>query len=174
MVRYRPVDGQLRNGSGDVNLGTVNVNVSPSNHINIGSPTKVGTGTSKDDILSDTIGNNVWDGSAGIDTVKYSGSATHFTNKITKGAATSVQDRNGAEGTDSLTNVEKLDFSGSKDVDLSILDGVANISASQLSTLIDMYIAYFNRAPDAEGLFYWGTRLSDYMTIEAIAKSFFV
>ena len=49
-----------------------------------------------------------------------------------------------------------------------------NVSSTDLLAFIEMYIAYFNRAPDAEGLFYWGTRLSEGMGKEQIAKSFYV
>lgn len=130
-------------------------------------------GGSANDIITGNGVANTIDGGAGIDTSMYSGEAKNFTVKITKGAATSVQDRKGTEGTDSLTNIEKLDFTGAKDVDLSILNGVANVTSADLSFFIEMYIAYFNRAPDAEGLFFWGTRLSEGMSLQDIAKTFF-
>jgi hypothetical protein len=51
---------------------------------------------------------------------------------------------------------------------------VVDISAEELTTFVEMYIAYFDRAPDALGLFYWGTRLAEGMGLEEIAASFFV
>jgi hypothetical protein len=36
-----------------------------------------------------------------------------------------------------------------------------------------MYVAYFNRAPNAVGLDYWASRLTEGMTLQDIAKSFF-
>ncbi|MEE9311014.1 MAG: DUF4214 domain-containing protein, partial [Planctomycetota bacterium] len=131
-------------------------------------------GNGGDDVFTGAGGNDAVDGGAGSDTAKYTGEAKHFSVTITKGAATSVQDRKGTEGTDSLASVEKLDFTGTKDVDLGVLDGVVNVSSADLSAFIEMYIAYFNRAPDAEGLFYWGTRLSDGMSKNQIAESFYV
>ena len=125
--------------------------------------------------LTGNGGNDTLDGGAGTDTAIYAGEAKKFSLTITKGAATTVQDRTGAEGTDSLTAVEKIDFqTGTKDVNLDAIDGVVNVSSADLSAFIEMYIAYFNRAPDAEGLFYWGTRLSEGMGKEQIAKSFYV
>ena len=132
------------------------------------------TGNSAANAITGGGGNDVIDGGAGVDTAKYAGEASHFSVTITKGSATTVLDRKGTEGTDSLANVENLDFSGDKDVDLDILDGVVNVSSTDLLAFIEMYIAYFNRAPDAEGLFYWGTRLSEGMGKEQIAKSFYV
>jgi hypothetical protein len=40
--------------------------------------------------------------------------------------------------------------------------------------LTQLYVASFNRAPDSVGLDYWGGRLSDGMSLNDIAKSFFV
>lgn len=130
---------------------------------------------SGDDVVIGGGGNDSIDGGSGVDTAKYAGTATHFSVTINKGSATIVTDRKGIEGTDSLLNVENIDFqTGTKDINLDILDGVVNVSSSDLLAFIEMYIAYFNRAPDAEGLFYWGTRLSEGMSKEQIAKSFYV
>ncbi|GLQ16550.1 DUF4214 domain-containing protein [Maritalea porphyrae] len=127
------------------------------------------------DIITGAGGDDTIDGGSGEDTVKYDGSATQFSITLNKGAATSILDRKGDAGTDNVVNVENIDFLvGAKDVDLDILDGVVNVSEADLTVFIEMYIAYFNRAPDAEGLFYWGTRLSEGMELSQIAKSFFV
>ena len=127
-----------------------------------------------DDTVTGNAGDDMIDGGAGTDTSKYEGEAKHFSVTITKGTATTVLDRTGREGKDSLTSIEKLDFTGDKDVNLGVLDGVVNVSSADLSAFIEMYIAYFNRAPDAEGLFYWGTRLSAGMSKNEIAESFYV
>lgn len=129
-------------------------------------------GRGGNDTLIGNRGDDALNGGEGIDTAKYIGDSNHFTIQITKGAATKVIDRKGAEGTDSLQDVEKLDFAVGKDVNLSDMADVANIDPTSLMSLIEMYIAYFNRAPDAEGLFYWGTRLSQGMSLQDIAQSF--
>lgn len=126
-----------------------------------------------DKIFNSLAGDNIFTGSSAVDTVKYLGEATNFTISLNQGGAITVTDRKGSEGTDSLTSIEKLDFTGAKDVDLSILNGVTNVSSSDLSFFTEMYITYFNRAPDAEGLFYWGSRLSEGMSLQDIAKTFF-
>jgi hypothetical protein len=43
-----------------------------------------------------------------------------------------------------------------------------------LTSLVEVYIASFNRAPDATGLAYWGSQLKNGMSLQDIAKSFFV
>ena len=82
--------------------------------------------------------------------------------------------------TDRLTGIERLDFAvgfsfvAEGMVDVDAIAGVASLEHADLATFAEIYIAYFDRAPDALGLFYWGTRLADGMGLEEIAASFFV
>ena len=84
-----------------------------------------------------------------------------------------VHDKVGTGGTDTLSNVQKLQFSD-QTTDLTWFTKSAALSADQLQSLVEVYIASFNRAPDAFGLAYWGSRLKDGMSLPDIAKSFFV
>lgn len=141
-------------------------------------------GGSADDILIGNIlgneftggkGDDLIGGGAGSDTSIYLGEKSQFSVTIVKDNASIVQDRKtDGEGTDFVSEVERLEFADDQALVLSILEGVANISSADLVSFIELYIAYFNRAPDAEGLFYWGTRLSEGMSKEDIAASFFV
>ena len=54
-----------------------------------------------------------------------------------------------------------------------MLTKTASLSSSQIVDLVELYIASFNRAPDSVGLYYWGSRLSDGMSLIDIAQSFF-
>ncbi|WP_299345391.1 DUF4214 domain-containing protein [uncultured Maritalea sp.] len=158
-----------------VDARTAEAVVDGNKTINGNASSEVLLGGEGNDTITGAGGNDTINGGAGVDTAKYAGAATQFSLTITKGAATTVQDRKGTEGVDSLTGIENIDFlTGTKDVNLDALDGVVNVSAADLTVFIEMYIAYFNRAPDAEGLFYWGTRLSEGMQLSQIAKSFFV
>jgi hypothetical protein len=125
------------------------------------------------DIIEGGGGDDTIDGGKGVDQLNLSSARTAYTVSIAKGEAIIV-DRTTATGTDTVTAVEQLKFNGVDTLLLSQLDGVALTGASELNALVQMYIAYFNRAPDAVGLFYWGTRLSQGMTMQDIAKSFFV
>ena len=135
-----------------------------------------------DDILiggagNDTLvgggGNDTLSGSSDRDTARYDVSSAKISVVITGSNSATVEDRSGALGVDHLTDIEVLDFASGSDVQLNILSGVANISGAELASFVEMYIAYFNRAPDAEGLFYWGTRLSEGMGVGEIAQSFY-
>lgn len=128
------------------------------------------------DILTGGGGNDFLLGGSDTDTAMYQGVAAAFTidlSKLDGEIRASVKDRAHSEGTDTLAQVELIDFSGSKDINLDILDGVMNLDAAELRSLVEVYIASFSRAPDAEGLYYWADRYSDGMSLQNIAKSFF-
>ena len=58
-------------------------------------------------------------------------------------------------------------------VNLRIADSVKAISTEQLQSLIELYIAYFNRVPDADGLDYWIGELKGGQSLEQIGASFY-
>jgi hypothetical protein len=87
------------------------------------------------------------DGGAGIDTAIYSGTASQY--QITTGTQAAVVDKTtGRDGTDSLTNVERLKFS---DTNVALDVGPTQNAGS----VYMLYKAAFNRAPDASGMGYW-------------------
>ena len=62
-----------------------------------------------------------------------------------------------------------------QNIDMSYFEKTASLSQSSVKSLVELYIASFNRAPDAMGLNYWGSQLaSGAMDLGQIAKSFFV
>ena len=108
-----------------------------------------------------------------------------------EGPVTVADERAGGDGADRLQSVEFVRFGagtagepgepaapapgGAADrealVDLRALtDGLAGAAAA-LRPLAELYIAYFDRAPDAVGLLYWSSRLADGMTLGEIAAS---
>ncbi|MEM6739992.1 MAG: Ig-like domain-containing protein [Pseudomonadota bacterium] len=133
------------------------------------------------DILSGDAGDDMLLGGGGIDRAAYSGA---FGNYILSfdgaGAAIEITDKR-ADGTgaDSIESVELVQFSdgfsfgGDGVFDLRQITGTASLAEDDLMALVEMYVAYFNRAPDALGLLYWGTRLSEELTLGEIAQSFF-
>jgi Ca2+-binding RTX toxin-like protein len=128
------------------------------------------SGGAGDDTLLGSPGPDTIDGGSGRDTVAYEDPASAFTLAIGKGE---LSISGGSAGTDLLLDVEALEFGDGTGLDLDMLTGVASLSPDALRALTEMYIAYFDRAPDAEGLYYWGSRLADGMTMEEIARSFF-
>lgn len=69
------------------------------------------------------------------------------------------------------TNV--LQFSDFR-VNLRIGDKAAALSVTSLNNLIDLYVAFFNRVPDADGLAYWIDQVQAGMNEAQIAESFYL
>lgn len=121
------------------------------------------TGGADDDTL---IG-----GEGDRDTALYAGASARYTVQIHTDGTTQVIDRSGADGTDSLLGIERLGFS-ERDFDLLKQTGIATLSQADIDTFIELYIAYFNRAPDAEGLNFWGSVFAEGFSLEQIATFF--
>ncbi|MBI2236024.1 MAG: tandem-95 repeat protein [Magnetospirillum sp.] len=88
--------------------------------------------TSGADTFVGGAGNESFDGLAGTDTARYSGNEADYKVSLSGGTLT-VQDINvadGDDGTDSLTNVETLEFAGGKTVSLASLGGEINVSGT--------------------------------------------
>jgi len=58
-------------------------------------------------------------------------------------------------------------------VNLQIGDLAKTISSSDLQKIIELYVAFFNRVPDADGLAYWISKRSEGQSINQIAESFY-
>lgn len=134
-------------------------------------------GTNGIDLIYAHAGNQVINGGGGIDTLAYSGSQSSYTLTLSA-SGTSLADRRPEEnGTDTLINIEFLSFdTGIRggQFDLSLFGGSAGLAEVDMLNVVELYIAYFNRAPDAMGLNYWGTRFSQDFTLPEMAESFFV
>ncbi|MDP4990826.1 MAG: DUF4214 domain-containing protein [Marivita lacus] len=118
------------------------------------------TGGAEDDALF---------GGDGADTAVYSGPQGRYTLQIERDGVTLI-DRSGADGTDALSGIEFLSFGDTTDFNLANQVGIASLSAEEIATIVELYIAYFNRAPDAEGLNFWGSAFANGVSLETIAS----
>lgn len=126
-----------------------------------------------DDMIFGDGGDDLVNGGSGFDTAAFSGSQSSYTLQFSL-SGTIINDRRiSQDGTDTLINIESLHFSDGT-FDISSRAGAISLSAEDFEALAELYLAYFNRAPDAEGLLYWATRYADGMELPQIAKSFFV
>ncbi len=129
------------------------------------------SGTTVNDLLTGGLGLTI-DGGTGLDTVVYSSSHSNYT--VTKvGSAYTVKDA--ANITDTVANVERLQFSDAK-IALDIsgnpyagfdLQGLAN--SGQVYRL---YQAAFDRQPDKSGLVNWIAQADSNMPLVTIASHF--
>jgi hypothetical protein len=128
-------------------------------------------GRGGNDTISGAAGNDTIDGGSGSDIAVFSGNLADY--KLSKSGSTyTVQAKTGSDGTDTLTNIESLQFAD-KTVNLTIQAKAATISPTDLQHLSELYIGFFNRIPEAEGLALWIDHLKAGQSFEQIGESFY-
>lgn len=148
------------------------------------------SGLAGNDYLSGNGGNDVLDGGAGndtlaggagddsilggtgFDTVSYSRFFSDY--KFTKtDTGFKVEDKYyGRNEVDTLTGVEYLKFSNIN-LNLTVKEKAASIADSDVKMLIELYVAFFNRTPDADGVAYWIDEFKKGQSIAQISESFY-
>jgi hypothetical protein len=83
-----------------------------------------------------------------------------------------IQDLVESDGLKQIPFVAKIKFTDVT-LTLNMSEQVAQISKADYQRIVELYIAFFNRLPDAEGLSYWISRFKAGMTIDQIANSFY-
>lgn len=136
-------------------------------------------GDAGDDMLFATGANDLIIGGEGRDTAVFEGSQSSFTLTLTPSGITLRDRRDGTDQFDTLISIETLDFGteiaafNNQPMALDLFSGPTRLSAEDFSLITELYIAYFNRAPDAIGLYFWGTLFERGFTLEQMAASFF-
>ncbi|TWI67752.1 uncharacterized protein DUF4214 [Pseudoduganella lurida] len=142
-------------------------------------PVQVGNGTAGDDAITGTAsndalygqagndllegrgGNDLLDGGSGLDTAWYEGRLDEY-DVTTTGHRRYVTDLVGLDGSDTLVNIERIDFA---DVALAFdVDGTAG-AAFRLYRV-------FDRAPDEAGLGFWIAQLDAGASLRSVAQGF--
>lgn len=121
------------------------------------------TGNSSNNTLSGVAGNDTFDGSSGTDTVLFSDNFATYT--LTKNSSSyTVKALSGTDGTDTLSNVERLQFT---DKNLALdFDGIAGQTYR-------LYQAAFDRKPDLGGLGFWIKEMDKGSSLTVVADAFF-
>jgi subtilisin-like proprotein convertase family protein len=120
------------------------------------------TGGAGNDALDGGAGNDTIDGGAGTNTAVYHGAEANYT--ITKTATGfTIADKTGADGTDQVTGVQRLQFA-----DTAVAFDVGGDGGQAFR----IYQAAFNRAPDKGGLGYWMGAMDHGMALIDVANGF--
>lgn len=112
--------------------------------------------------------------------VVLSGAQSNYTLTMSAGDTISLEDRRvGGDGIQTFSNDVTLEFAdgspATQQSSFSVDDfsGMASLGNEAMDSLTELYIAYFNRAPDATGLSFWGDKLAQGMSMREIAEYFF-
>ena len=130
-----------------------------------------------EDLLIGGSGDDLLIGGAGTDTALFGGPLDGSRLEITGAGGLMV----GPDGTDFLVGVEWAEFEGggsawfaSDDrVEIGALVGAGQIDSATLTFFAEIYVAYFDRAPDAIGFHFWASSLARGVTLDEIAAQFF-
>jgi serralysin len=126
-------------------------------------------GNAGDDFLAGFYGDDMLDGGVGTDVAHFRGLPAQY--------ALSDSTLFGPDGHDTLNSIEWLSF-GDDGATLSFtgitpFDLAAGLPQEVIRDICDLYVAYFNRAPDSGGLSYWfGQIYNGLKTRERIAEDF--
>ena len=125
------------------------------------------------DLFKGGAGNDTLFGDGGFDSAYYDSNRVNFTQSKV-GEVTIFADNLGLEGTDQLTSIERAYFTDySVNLTVKSKSAVSNIASSDLQQLQELYVAFFNRVPDADGLEYWIGQFNSGQSINQIAESFY-
>ncbi|MCK0149997.1 DUF4214 domain-containing protein [Marivita sp. S6314] len=127
-----------------------------------------------DTFFASNLGNDSVSGGNGTDTVVFAEIDEGQSTITFSGAISTLTDRDTPDGSTAMLGVEIIETSGGVQFALDRHDGIGQISAADLTTLTELYIAYFNRAADALGLSFWATAFQkNGFSLREIAELFF-
>lgn len=173
LASYVDGDGKLEKVSTTINtlVGGVYEGTATNDSI-IGSvASDIIAANAGDDVLRGGGGNDTIDGGAGNDQAVYAENLSAYSVKWT-GANYTVTSKSKADGIDTVRNVETLKFADMS-VNLTIQGLAAQAPQKNVQNLVELYIAFFNRVPDAEGLAYWIGQMNAGQKLNQIAESFY-
>jgi len=139
--------------------------------------------TQSSDIFVARAGDDVINGQGGTDTLSLTGERSDYTLTLSADDSIVLTDRAGRDGNDLLISIERLDFQSggtgtatarlnNTQINIDQFDGVTTLDADDFAQIVELYIAYFNRAPDAVGLAFWGNAFADGLSMEEMAALF--
>ena len=129
------------------------------------------TGNVSNNQLRGNAGNDTLDGGAGTDTAIFSGNQANYTVSKT-GTGYILVDKKGADGTDTLLNIEAIKFTD-KTVNLTVQAKAASAPQADVTRLVELYTAFFNRIPDADGMSFWIDEMKAGKTTNQVAEAFY-
>ena len=125
-----------------------------------------------DDSLVGGAGNDVLDGGAGSDVAVFSGRLSDYAVTVSGASVTVSANTNSVDGRDTLSQVERLLFSDLA-VNLTLPAVAASLPKANVDRIAELYVAFFNRVPDADGLQFWLQQFQAGRSVTSIAEDFY-
>ncbi len=105
-------------------------------------------------------------------TATFHGPRSNYTITV-NGSNRTIVDKIGSDGSITIgAEIKQLLFTDIS-INLVIPAKSLEISSENVNALVELYIAYFNRVPDANGLSYWIDRFKAGMSLDQIGESFY-
>ncbi len=136
-------------------------------------------GGAGDDTLEGGAGDDTLEGGAGDDTAAFGGAFGSYILRLSEAGIEVSDKRDEGTGRDLLSGVEYLRFADGTSFDaegavrVQALSAILGLDADDITAFARLYLAYFDRAPDALGLVFWATRLAEGTSLGEIAGHFF-
>lgn len=102
--------------------------------------------------------------------IVFSGNRSNYS--IVKNASTFTVTNKTSSEAKMVTGAQSIVFSDVS-INLGIADKAKTLALSDLNSLIELYIAYLGRVPDADGLGYWIDQFKSGRSLEDIGKTFY-
>jgi RTX calcium-binding nonapeptide repeat (4 copies)/Domain of unknown function (DUF4214) len=142
-------------------------------------------GGAGNDLLFASSGNNRLEGGAGNDiylagadannTAVFSGDSSSYTiildQELGQPRATIADRIDGRDGFDRGLWLDRLEFAD-RTVELTDLGTLSDLDPDDVADIANLYTAYFDRAPDAAGLYFWMGQVQGGMSLEALSAYF--
>ena len=167
-IAYNCVIENVIAGAGDDTI----IGNDSNNFLNGGPGNDTLTGAAGNDTLQGGAGNDVLNGGSGTDTVLMQGKLSEYKVAMTAQGGTVSGTLTGRDGKDTLQDIEHIRFADF-DINAGLPALAASVSRPQLQRLMELYVGFFNRIPDADGLSFWLTQLKAGSAINPIADSFY-
>lgn len=164
--------GAFADMAGNANIDGADANNRVAMTINTMPPGQYISGSASSDNLYGTSGNDTFDGGAGVDSVNFAGLLYDYTLSKTAQGYLVSDGQPGRDGTDTLLNVEKLVFNLNT-VNLTVQAAAVSVPYPEVQRIAELYVAFFNRIPDADGMEYWINQHKSGLSINGIAEAFY-
>lgn len=128
-------------------------------------------GNDLDNVFTLLTGNDDLDAAGGIDTVILPGALADYRFDEIYGVLHAVS-RDGASGAKALTSVERLIFTDFS-VNRRMHETLADVAPTDVQLVEELYVAFFNRVPNASGLAHWIGKLASGESVDTVANAFY-